>query len=177
MAQLISWCIPLAKISVREITLFGVLGALAFAAKYVMSPLPNIEPVSLMVMVFGAVFGRKCLYPISLYVAMELLFYGLGTWNIMYLYIWFIPAGLACHFRSNDQPLFWGILSGTFGLLFGALCAPVDMAIGGFGYAISKWISGIPFDIAHCVGNFVMAWILFCPLRNLTEKLYRSGRK
>ena len=39
-----------AKISVREIALFGVLGALTFAAKLVMSGLPNIEPVSLMVM-------------------------------------------------------------------------------------------------------------------------------
>ena len=82
------WCIPLGKITVRDMTLFAVLGAMTFGAKYVMAGLPNIEPVSLMVMLFGAVFGRKALYPIYIYVAMELLFYGLGTWNIMYLYIW-----------------------------------------------------------------------------------------
>ena len=73
------------KITVRELALFSVLGALTFAAKYVMSFLPNIEPVSLMVMLFAVVFGRKCLYPIYLYVAMELLFYGIGLWNINYL--------------------------------------------------------------------------------------------
>ena len=39
--------------------LFGILGALTFAAKWVMSALPNIEPVSLMVMLFAVTFGLK----------------------------------------------------------------------------------------------------------------------
>ena len=60
----------------------------AFAAKYVMSFLPNIEPSSLMVMLFAAAFGWKALYPTYLYVAMEILFYGINTWNVYYLYIW-----------------------------------------------------------------------------------------
>ena len=44
---------PLDKITVREMTLFSVLGALTFAAKYVMAFLPNIEPVSLFVMLIS----------------------------------------------------------------------------------------------------------------------------
>ena len=36
----------MAKITVREMALFAVLGALTFAAKYAMAWLPNIEPVS-----------------------------------------------------------------------------------------------------------------------------------
>lgn len=168
------WCIPLGKITVRDMTLFAVLGAMTFGAKYVMAGLPNIEPVSLMVMLFGAVFGRKALYPIYIYVAMELLFYGLGTWNIMYLYIWPLLGLLAWLLRRMDQPLGWAVLSGSFGLLFGALCAPVDVAIGGFGYAAAKWVSGIPFDIAHCIGNFVIALVLFMPMRKLMKKLYNN---
>lgn len=168
------WCIPLGKITVRDMTLFAVLGAMTFGAKYVMASLPNIEPVSLMVMLFGAVFGRKALYPIYIYVAMELLFYGLGTWNIMYLYIWPLLGLLAWLLRRMDQPLGWAVLSGSFGLLFGALCAPVDVAIGGFGYAAAKWVSGIPFDIAHCIGNFVIALVLFMPMRKLMKKLYNN---
>ena len=159
------------KITVREITLFGVLGALTFAAKYVMAFLPNIEPVSLMVMLFAVTFGAKALYPIFLYVAMEILFYGLGTWNVMYLYIWPCLGILACGLREMKSPLGWAVLSGAFGLMFGAMCMPVDMVIGGPGYALSKWISGIPFDIAHCIGNFVMALILFSPMRALMEKI------
>ena len=152
-------------------TLFAVLGAMTFAAKYVMSGLPNIEPVSLMVMLFGAIFGRRALWPIGVYVAMEVLFYGLGIWNVMYLYIWPCLGILTCGLREMKSPLGWAVLSGAFGLMFGAMCMPVDMVIGGPGYALSKWISGIPFDIAHCIGNFVMALILFSPMRTLMEKI------
>lgn len=160
------------KISVREIVLFGVLGALTFAAKYVMSFLPNIEPVSLMVMLFAVVFGKKWVYPVYLYVAMEILFYGISLWNINYLYIWAVLAVAAYFLRNMQSPLAWALLSGVFGLLFGALCGIVDVCIGGFSYAVTKWISGIPFDIAHCAGNFVIALVMFKPLRKLMEKLY-----
>lgn len=153
-------------------TLFAVLGALTFAAKYVMAPLPNIEPVSLCVMLFAVTFGKKGLYPVWLYIVMEFLFYGLGIWNIMYLYIWPLLALFAWMLREMKAPLGWAVLSGGFGLLFGALCAPVDVVIGGAEYALTKWISGIPFDIAHCIGNFAMALLLFLPMRRMMEKLY-----
>ncbi|MBE6924399.1 MAG: hypothetical protein E7466_04070 [Ruminococcaceae bacterium] len=165
------------KLTVREITLFGMLAAMTFGAKWVMAPLPNIEPVSLMVLVFGAVFGWKSLFPVSVYVAAEILFYGLGTWNFNYLYIWTVLAVAAICLRRMEHPLGWAVLSGTFGLAFGVLCAPVDVVIGGWSYAVAKWISGIPFDLMHCAGNFVIALLLFKPLRNLTAKLYRRMRQ
>ena len=164
----------MAKLTVRELALFGILGALTFAAKYAMSFLPNIEPVSLMVMLFAVVFGPKCLYPIYLYVLMEILFYGISLWNINYLYIWTLLALAAYLLRKMEHPLGWAILSGAFGLLFGALCGIVDVFIGGFSYAVTKWVSGIPFDIAHCLGNFTIALLLFNPLRRLMESLYHK---
>jgi len=151
-----------------------MLGALTFGLKVAMSYLPNIEPVSLLVMVFAVVFGKKSLFPIYLYVIMEILIYGLGTWNFNYLYVWAILAFVAYLLRKMQSPLGWAMVSGVFGLSFGLLCAPVDFALGDLGYVVSKWISGIPFDIAHCIGNFVIALLLFSPLRTLTEKLYRK---
>lgn len=156
-----------------EIALFGVLGGLTFALQVAMSGLPNIEPVSLLVMVFAVVFGKKCLYSVYVYVLLDILLFGIGIWNIYYLYIWAIPAFVAIAFRKNENPLLWAVISGAFGLLFGAFCAPVDIFIGGFGYAAGKWVSGIPFDLLHCAGNFVIALVLFVPLRKLLEKLYR----
>ena len=126
---------------------------------------------------YAVVFGRKALYPIYLYVMLEFLFYGLNLWSINYLYIWVVLALGAYLLRKMEHPLGWAILSGTFGLLFGALCGIVDVFIGGFGYAVAKWVSGIPFDISHCIGNFVIALLLFKPMRQLMQKLYtRMGR-
>ena len=161
-------------LTIREIVLFGVLGALTFALQVVMGPLPNIEPVSLLVMLFAVIFGWKGLFPVYIFVAMEILFYGLGVWNVYYLYVWLVLALAAMSMRSMTHPLGWAILSAAFGLLFGALCGIVDIFIGGFGYAIAKWVDGISFDLLHCGGNFVIALLLFAPLRKLLEKLYRQ---
>jgi energy-coupling factor transport system substrate-specific component len=159
------------KLTIREVVLFGVLGALMFALQVVMSPLPNIEPVSLLVMLFAVVFGWKSLYAVYVFVAMEILFYGFNLWNVYYLYIWTILAVAAILMRKMEHLLNWALLSAVFGLLFGALCGIVDVFIGGFAYAIAKWTSGIVFDITHCVGNFVMAMLLFAPLRRLLTRL------
>ncbi len=158
--------------TLRQTVLFGMLGGLTFAAKVAMAGLPNIEPVSLFVMVFAVVFGKKCLFPIYTYVAMEIMIYGLGIWNVYYLYIWLILALVAFWLRKQTHPVIWAVLSGGFGLLFGFLCTPVNLIYGGVGYALAWWSSGILFDVTHCMGNFVLALLLFVPLRKLLTRLY-----
>ena len=165
------------RLSIREIALFGVLGAVTFALQVAMAPLPNIEPVSLLVMIFAAVFGWKCLYPVYVFVVMEILFYGISTWNVYYMYVWTVLALGAVLLRRQQHPLAWALLSGVFGLFFGALCGIVDVFIGGFAYAATKWVSGIPFDLLHCGGNFAIALIMFKPLRSAMDKLYNRMRK
>ncbi len=149
-----------------------MLGSLTFAAKVAMAGLPNIEPVSLFIMLFAVVFGKKCIYPIYTYVVMEFLCYGIHLWSINYLYVWLILAAGAWLLRSVKNPFVWALLSGGFGLLFGLFCAPVYLVSGGIGYAVSWWISGVPFDLLHAGGNFVMALVLFVPLRKLLTRLY-----
>jgi energy-coupling factor transport system substrate-specific component len=50
----------------------------------------------------------------------------------------------------------------------------VYLFTGGIGFAVSWWTAGIPYDLLHCAGNFVMALLLFVPLRKLLDKLYRK---
>ena len=95
----------------------------------------------------------------------------MGLWTLSYLYVWAILAGAAWLCREMRSPLNWAVLSGGFGLLFGALCAPVCLVTGGPAFALSWWLSWIPFDLLHCGGNFAMALVLFAPLRRLMEKL------
>lgn len=165
------------KLTIREVVLFGVLGALTFALQVVMSGLPNIEPVSLLVMLFAVTFGWKALYPVYVFVAMEILFYGFSLWNVYYLYIWTVLVLAAILMRNMEGKLAWALLSAVFGLLFGALCAVADVFVGGVSYAVTKWVSGIPFDVTHCIGNFVIALLLFDPLRRLMARLYADMRR
>lgn len=166
-----------AKLTVYEVVLFGVLGGLTFAAKFAMSFLPNIEPSSLMVMLFAVTFGWKGIFPTYVYVAMEILIYGPNVWNIPYLYIWLILFVAARLLRKMTHPVSWALLSGVFGLAFGLLCVPTTWIMSGLGSGLTWWISGIPYDVLHCAGNFVIALVLFVPLRKLLEKLYGAMKK
>lgn len=158
----------------REAALFGMLGALTFGAKVVMMGLPNIEPVSLLVMLFAVILGKKALFPICVYILLELSLFGIGLWTVGYVYIWPLLALAAYLLRNMRSPLGWALLSGSFGLLFGALCTPVCLLTGGPAFALSWWLSGIPFDLAHCAGNFALALILFVPLRRLFARFTPS---
>ena len=74
-------------------------------------------------------------------------------------------------FRKSDSALFWAVIAGAHGLFFGAMTAIPYLFIGGLEAAVSYWISGIPFDLLHCAGNFVVTLILLNPLLKLTRKL------
>ena len=77
-------------------------------------------------------------------------------------------------FRKMESPLGWAVLSGAFGLSFGALCTLVYWVTGGWAFALSWWVSGIPFDLLHCAGNFAMALVLFRPCRQVLTRLMRT---
>ena len=159
------------SLTVREIALFGLLGAMMYAAKVAMAFLPNIEPVSLMVVLLAVCLGWKGLFAVYLYVFLEYALWGIGLWSACYIYVWLILFALARSMRRMESPLGWAVILGAFGLLFGFLCAPVYLVTGGWSTAVSWWIAGIPMDLIHGVSNFSLALILFRPLRMLLERL------
>lgn len=159
------------RLSLRELVLYAILGAVMYGGKMALSFLPNIEPVSLLVIVYTLAFGRKALWPIYVYIALELVTWGISAWSVNYLYVWLILFLLTRTLRHMESPLSWAVLSGSFGLCFGLLCAPVYGFIGGWGYAVSWWLSGIPYDLLHCVGNFAITLLLYKPCVQVLREL------
>lgn len=136
------------------------------AGKIAMTFLPNVEVVSLFIILYTLAFGRKTVYAIFTFIFLEGCLYGFGLWWIMYLYAWPLLSFLAWLLRKYDRPLPYAMLSGVFGLFFGALCAIPYLFIGGWSMAFTWWISGIPYDLIHCGANFVLCMILFKPLHH-----------
>ena len=156
----------------RRVVLCALLAAMMTALKEAMALLPNIEPVSLLVLVCALVFGRDVFYIIFTFVLLEGLVHGFHLWWVSYLYIWPLWSGLVLLLRrGGERPaLFWAASSGAFGLGFGALCALPYLA-GGPWAALSYWVAGIPFDLLHCAGNFFLALTLEKPLYLLLKGL------
>ena len=61
-----------------------------YVTQVVMSQLPNIEAVSLLIIVTTCLLGVKALFSVYIFVICEIFTYGLHIWSINYLYVWAI---------------------------------------------------------------------------------------
>ena len=136
-----------------------------------MAPLPNIEVVSVLVMLFTIALGKYVGYTLSVFVLLEGLIYGFGLWWFSYLYIWTVLAMVTWFFRKMDSRLGWALLCGFYGLLFGTLSSIPYFVLSGFKVGIAYIAAGIPFDLIHAVSNFLLAFLLLPVLRTLLDKL------
>ena len=89
------------KLKIREIAVFGMLGALMYASKMLMEVLPNIHLLGVFVIAFTLVYRKKALYPIYIYVLLNGLFSGFATWilSIICPYRPYRPCGV--HIRQH----------------------------------------------------------------------------
>ena len=155
----------------RSLATLTICTSILFAQQIVLQGIPNIELVSILIIVYTLAFRRKVLYIIYVFVLLQGLYYGFSLWWwLPYLYVWTILAFITWLFRSCRSPLIWAVISGIFGLSFGALCSIPHLIIGGPAFALSYWISGIPFSIVHCIGNFVICLVLWRPLIKIFAK-------
>jgi energy-coupling factor transport system substrate-specific component len=151
-----------------------MMSAIIIAAKEALSFLPNIELVSLLIILSSVIYGKKTIYIIYTFVIVEGFLYGISLWFIYYLYVWTILFFIARLLKNQRSSLLWAIVSGSFGLGFGALCSVTHYFIGGFQSAFGFWVSGIPFDITHGISNFITALILFKPMYFIMNKINRQ---
>lgn len=164
------------KLPVRDLVTLSLLGAMTVAAKELMAALPNIEPVTLLLMCATLVYGLRALYPCCIYILLEGLLYGFGLWFISYLYVWPLLVVVTHAMRRCRSRVVWTAFAALYGLAFGPLTAIPYLFIGGWSMAFSYWIAGIPFDLAHFLGNGVMAGALLRPLTELVRKLAFGGK-
>lgn len=159
---------------IYNLVTMAALSAILLVGQLGMSFLPNIEPVSTLIILYTLTYKKQVFPMIYTFVLLEGIIFGFGIWWVSYLYIWSILALIVLLLRKMDSVLLWAVVSGAFGLLFGALCAIPYLISGGPYAAFSYWSAGIPYDVLHCAGNFVLTFVLYKPLSNLLRRL-RNG--
>lgn len=151
------------------------MAALIFASKVALSSIPNINLNSVLIILTVVFFGWKALYAVYVYVLLEGLVFGFSVWWFGYLYVWDVLVVAAMLLRRNDSSLVWAVVAGVFGLVFGLLMYLEYFAInGGWEMFFAMWVAGIPYDLAHCAGNFVFTLALYRPLHRVMEKLLNA---
>jgi len=161
-------------LSVKDIVIIGMMTAALVTVHVALSFLPNIELITLLIIVFTLVFGWRTLFVIFAFIFVEGLIYGFGLWWFSWLYIWPVLFAIAMLFKKCRSVFFWAMFACIFGLCFGALSAIQTVVISGLYAGVAYWIQGIPFDIVHGISNFILTLLLFYPLYFVMNKVYRQ---
>lgn len=164
------------KLTIREMAVFALLGAIMFLSKILMEFLPNIHMLGMFTMLYTIVYRKKALIPIYVFVLLEGVFAGFSMWWIPYLYIWTILWAVTMLLPKNmpDKiaiPVYMAVC-GLHGLSYGTLYAPFQALAFGYDFkGTLAWIaSGLPWDIIHMIGNIVLGSLIL-PLSKLLIKL------
>lgn len=149
----------------KELALVATLGAVAGAGRVFLHPLPGVQPVTMICIVTGASLGPRAglaVGPIAGLLSNS--FLGQGPWTPPQMALW-AGAGLTgallrtvCHHRAGLAAvgLAWGIAFGWgMNLWFLASFGPE------VSWAAMTLASGrsLPFDLAHGIGNVVLALV------------------
>ena len=97
---------------IRTLVFSALLGALLLVVQVVLAPLPNVELVSLLVLLYTLEFPRQTPGAIGVFVVLEGLVYGFGLWWVMYLYLWPLLALVVWLLRKNTSVLLWAVVLG-----------------------------------------------------------------
>ena len=169
------------KLTVREMAVFSMLGALMFASKMLMEVAPNIHLLGVFTIAFTVVYRAKALYPIYIYVLLNGIFAGFGTWWIPYIYIWAVLWGITMLLpKKMPKPVavvVYSLVNALHGYGFGILYAPAQALLFGLNFkGMLAWIvAGFPFDVIHGTSNLICG-LLIVPIVLVLQQLERSTR-
>ena len=167
-------------LTVREICIFSMLGALLFCSKLLMEWAPNIHFIALFIITFTLLYRKKALVPIYVFVLLTGAYGGFNVWWVPYLYIWLPLWGLAMLLpRRAPAWLLTALamlLGATHGILYGVLYAPAQAIFFKMDLQMTvAWVlSGTPFDVLHAVGNLA-ACALVVPLTKVLLRLEKRS--
>ena len=171
----------LATIFVARVALLAALltvGKMAFAA------VPNVEVVTVLIIVYGATLGLPYTLAATLiFCTVEMAIWPPHTWVLLYYLYWptlAIVSSLTLR-RANilKTTVFAVIIAVVGSFLFGLLSACVDtlFCVANLSpadlrkYWIAYYLRGVYFDVVHIVSNGIIVGVLFAPLVIMVRKI------
>lgn len=157
----------------KQLVQTAILGLILYISQVVFSFIPNVEFVSLLILMYAIALPKLSLSAIFVFILLEGLQWGFGLWWWSYLYVWpilYMMVKFLKKYIKQDDVLSWSIVLGFYGLIFGSLFSIVYIPVS-LSYAITYWISGLIFDVIHCISNFVLCLLLFKPILNILLRI------
>ncbi|MFG6148655.1 ECF transporter S component [Halobacillus sp. B23F22_1] len=160
-----------------KITLIAMLAALAVAGRIAMGHLPNIQPVTAIVILTGFWLGPFAAVIMAfLTTFLSNIILGMGIWSIWQVVSWSVIgmiAGLLGKYWSTI-PLWCLAVYGFFSGIFFGFMISVTMYTAGqpfWGY----YLAGLPMDVNHAIANTVFIALLSPVLGTLFNRYQKRN--
>lgn len=164
-----------------KIAYIALFAATLTGGKLALSFLPNIEIVTILILVYASVFGLWYVLPATVvFCVTETLLYGFGTWVVAYFIYWNllgVLASIVLKKRIMWQAL---VLAAVCTIFFGVLTTAGDVlwvCIGQQDASIflklfaAKYTLGLTFYALHLASSVVTVLVLYNPLCRLLERI------
>lgn len=167
-------------LAIKKLVLIALLAASALVIQIGLAVLPNIELVSLWFLIVARKLSfKENLLVIFIFTLLEGLVWGFGDWVLGYLWIWTLWTVLVKGLSPliKDRAPLWALVGALFGFSFGFLFALQHALLYGLNMGLIYWVRGIPFDIIHAFGNYILILLFYKPLMHTFEILLRKWVK
>ena len=167
--------------SAAELALIGALAGIAAAGRILFAAVPGVQPVTVITVAAGASLGARAGMAVGATAAIvSNLALGQGPWTPWQMLGWAGCGAMGALARPLvRRRLAFAVLCALLGLAFSAL---MDGWLW-FSFYPHTWASfaavlgrGVPFDVAHATGNFILAFAAGPELRRLLDRYGRRLR-
>ncbi len=172
-----------AKLGTLYIVRVAFMAALLTVGKLALSFIPNVEIVTVLVIVYGSALGIGYVLPATLiFCSVEMALYGVGTWNALYFAYWPLLGIAASALRGRRLPVAV-LTAAVFSVFFGFLDAGITtlFVVGKLSslelekYFVAYYLRGLYFDLVHVVSSAVTVGALYVPLVGVLKSVARDA--
>ncbi|MBN7274021.1 ECF transporter S component [Ligilactobacillus pobuzihii] len=167
------------RLLIKKITLFGLLTALCTVTRLISLPVPNVQPVTAVIMVVALLLNiGDAMILAVLTMIISNIFLGFGIWTLPQIVSYAICV-LTIGALKKWTPLvrsfkYQILVCGGLGFEYGFFVS-LGLAILGAAPAFwPYWLSGLLFDTYHAIGNLVFYPLLYWLLSRLLAKYFQK---
>ena len=167
--------------SSKDVALVAALGAVAAAGRVLFATVPGVQPVTVIALASGAALGVRAGVGVGAVAAFASnLFLGQGIWTPWQMLAWGACGAIGALARPLvANRLAFAALAFVVGFAFSAVMDVWEW----FSFFPHTWAAfsvqiarGIPFDLAHAVGNVLLVLAVGPELRRVLERYGRRLR-
>lgn len=162
-------------VNTYKITLLALLAALAIIGRVVFTFIPNVQPVTSIIMICGVILGPLSAVLLALVVTfVSNMIMGMGLWTIWQTIAWSLIGILSGLLGKMIKPVPLPVIiifSVFCGYLYGIIISLTTYQVAGKFWPY--YLAGLPFDTNHAIGNAIFM-ILFYPVIAYFLKKYAN---